>query len=96
MRRLWIAAIAALAAFGGLIFTAEAAPAAGLATGAQNVKNITTPENRFEKAYYYHRRHYRHRGYYRHHYYRRPYRRHYYRSYYYGNYPYYYWNRYYW
>ena len=96
MKRLWIAAIAALADFGGLAFTAEATPAAGPAAGAQIVKNITAPENRFEKAHYYHGRYYRHRGYYRRHHHGH-YHRNYYRRYYYGGYYYpYYWQRYYW
>ena len=107
MKRLWIAPIAALAAFGGLAYTTGAAPAASLAAGAQVVKNIAAPESRVEKTYYYyHRRYYRHRGYYRHHYYRHHYWHRHHRRYYYGGYyrpyyyPYYYgpyyWHRYYW
>ena len=72
MTLLRIAAIAALAAYGGIFASAgNAAPAAGLLTLAPTVRTlaIPAPKASVEKAYYYrryywHRRHYWHRYHY--------------------------------
>ena len=85
MKLLRIAAVAALTAYGGIFASAgNAAPAAGLLTGAPTVRTLATPvpEVSVEKTYYY-VRHYRHRRHHRNRYhYRRPYYGHHYRNYY--------------
>ncbi len=103
MKLLRIAAIAALTACGSIFASAgNAAPAAGLLTGAPTVRTLATPapETSVEKTYYY-VRHYRHRRHHRNRYhYRRPYYGHHYRHYYgrpyYRRQYYYYGNPYYW
>jgi hypothetical protein len=102
MKLLRIAAIAALTACGGIFASAgNAAPAAGLLTGAPTVRTLATPAPKASvekthnyRRYYRHRRHYWHRHHYwhpyYHHYYRHYYRRPYYRRhYYYYGHPYY-------
>ena len=57
MKLLRIAAVAALTAYGGIFAGAgNAAPAAGLFTGAPTVRTLATPapEASVEKAYYWH------------------------------------------
>jgi hypothetical protein len=97
MKLLRIAAVAGLTAYGGIFAGAgNAAPAAGLFTGAPTVRTLATPTPKasVEKTHYY-RRYHRHRRHYwhRHHYWHRrhywhPYYRHYYRRH--------YWHPYYW
>jgi hypothetical protein len=98
MKRLRIAAIAALTVYGGIFASAgNAAPAAGLFTGAPTVRTLATPAPKasVEKAYYYRRHYWRHRHYW-HPYYRRYYRRHYWHPYYHHYYRRHYWHPYYW
>jgi hypothetical protein len=91
MKLLRIAAVAALTAYGGIFASAgNAAPAAGLLTGAPTVRTLATPVPKasVEKTYWHryrwhrwhrwHRRHYWHRWHYSH-----PYRYYYWRPRYY-------------
>jgi len=106
MKLLRIAAVAALTAYGGIFTNAgNAAPAAGLLTGAPVVRTLATPGVRasVEKAYWHrwhrwHRYHYWHRRHYwhRYHYWRPYYRHHYYYWHPYYRRHYYYWHPYYW
>jgi hypothetical protein len=92
MKFLRIAALAALTAFGGIFASGgNAAPAAGLLTGAPVVRTLATPAAKVsvEKAYWHrwhrwHRYHYWHRRHYwhRYHYWRPYYRRYYWHPYY--------------
>jgi hypothetical protein len=78
MKLLRIAAIAALTASCGIFASAgNAAPAAGLPTGAPTLRTLATPAPKasVEKAYW-HRRHYWHRYHYWHPYYHRWHRWH--------------------
>jgi len=69
MKLLRIAAVAALTAYGGIFANAgNAAPAAGLLTGAPTVRTLATPapnasveKTYYYRRYYWHRHHYWHR-----------------------------------
>ena len=89
MKLLNIAAVAALTACGGIFAGAtNAAPAAGLSTGAPAVRTLATPDPAtfVEKTYYYRRRYWHRRPYWRRYHYWNPYysryhRRHYWHPY---------------
>ena len=91
MKLLSIVVVAALTAYGGMVGTARAAPAAGLFTGAPIVRTLATPapNTSVEKAWWYrrhywhrwHRWHYWHPYYHRYHYWHRWHRWHYWHRY---------------
>jgi hypothetical protein len=78
MKLLRIAAVVALTAYGGIFANAgNAAPAAGLLTGAPTVRTLATPApNASVEKTYYNRRYYWHRYHYRRPYFHRRHRWH--------------------
>ncbi len=99
MKLLRIAAVVALTASGGIFANAgNAAPAAGLLTGALTVRTLATPapEASVEKTYYHRRYSVHRRRHWRRHHYWRPYYRHHYRHYYWPYYRRHYYYPYYW